>query len=378
LKGSLLVALAVGVFMGSACRTKYTSCNPGTLFVTVTFEGNIGEADTLHTSVSDGGLVTSGSLRWPAPVPSPATVEIDFPHGYPADQEVSVTLMATKNGKLVGSGSVNAIFPAPCINLTIHLISPNLVPDAGGAEGGIGGADGGDGGSCHVGTFACSDGNSLFCNMFADGPAWMSTACAPSICRNHGCATMCPIPSPHAGDTLPFAVDSVYSASGYSGDPTTIKNSSANSCADAGGRSSPTAKGACWSAAYTPSGIAGAPDNAGVTWLYPSGNLNSMSSGYAMPAGATKVSFWARGAQGNEVVTFQAGDPRQNPVVDCADSFFTSTMVTLTTTWTSYSMPLPADAAAGGVIRAFGWHMQQSDVKGGIAMFWIDDIVWSP
>jgi hypothetical protein len=176
-------------------------------------------------------------------------------------------------------------------------------------------------------------------------------------------------------------------------------------------RSSSTALGNCHTVIYTPL-APGTPIGypvgatsmgwAGVAWQHPANNWGTMP-GYAIPAGATKVSFWARGAKGGEVVTFFAGGTgAPTPMAPCADSVnATTSKVTLTTTWTQYMMTLGSltgtVAYTAGVTTGFGFAIGTADqpmVDAGAASgdagsatgdaapsaepstFYVDDIQW--
>jgi hypothetical protein len=209
LKRWLVVALCVALFEGNGCTTKHTACNLGTLFVTVVFEGNIGVVDTLETSVTvEAGTPTNGSLRWAAPIPSPATIEIDFPHGYPVGQTVNVTLKAARNGTVVGSGT-NKTFLAPgsCSVLTIFLSPVGVGADGGGADGGpvdasdgtvgtggagIGGGVGGEGGGAGAdGGGSETSGEKANGAPCATNEECLFKACVDGVCCNSTCALLC-------------------------------------------------------------------------------------------------------------------------------------------------------------------------------------------
>jgi hypothetical protein len=160
--------------------------------------------------------------------------------------------------------------------------------------------------------------------------------------------------------TLPFAVDSIYAASGYMGDgevPGGISDSTA--CPQRAGE----ALGLCHHLSWTPK----SKGWAGVYWQYPSGNWGT-SPGYPVEPGATQVSFWAWGEKGGEKVSFFAGIPE-------ADGFKSElTDVVLTTTPTQYFVNLRNETYST-VVGAFGWSSGTSDGVNPV-VFNVDDIQW--
>jgi hypothetical protein len=197
-------------------------------------------------------------------------------------------------------------------------------------------------------------------------------------------ATSC-VPPPNA-DTLPFAVDlaAKFVPSGYEGDYTAVTMPLDPTCG--GNRSSASALGNCHPVTYKPPlagpGVAGW---AGVLWQHPANNWGA-AAGYAIPPGATKVSFWARGQLGGEVVTFIAGFAvTPTAMSPCVDTVSGSSRQTLATTWTHYTMSLNGQYT-GGIISSFGYVIAAadqpardagaSDAGAPSAQFYVDDIEW--
>jgi hypothetical protein len=187
-------------------------------------------------------------------------------------------------------------------------------------------------------------------------------------------------------DTLPFAVDvtAKFVPSGYEGDYMAITMPIDPTCG--GNRSSTSAMGNCHPVAYKPPpagpGVAGW---AGVLWQHPANNWGT-AAGYAIPRGATKVSFWARGALGGEVVTFLAGFAvTPTATSPCVDTVSGSLRQTLTTSWTHYTMAINGQYT-GGIISPFGYVIGAADQPARDAGtadagpppadFFIDDIEW--
>jgi hypothetical protein len=191
--------------------------------------------------------------------------------------------------------------------------------------------------------------------------------------------------APTATTSLPYAVDNDFFAAGYEGDTGSIVqtgDTTGTACVTrAPGTPIPNAQ--CWKVTYTvPIPPAVTMNFAGVEWQ---ANLQQMMTttvppvtyynnfgvapGVVPPAGANQVSFWAKGAAGGEVVTFSVGAP----VTPCMDSVTGSTMVTLTTTWTEYSIPITG-SYTNGQIDGFGWSSAGSATAP--TTFFIDDIAW--
>jgi hypothetical protein len=176
---------------------------------------------------------------------------------------------------------------------------------------------------------------------------------------------------------LPFAVDSVYVASGYMGDgaqPGSITLTPSPSVADTtcgGDRAGPGSVGQCHVATYAP--VSGGVGWGGVYWQYPVNNWGTMM-GYAVPSGATAVSFWAKGQTGGEKVTFLIGGI-SSPGNPYQDTISAKSPVALTTTWTQYAIDLSGKTYST-VIGGFGWQMSAMDVSSAPAKFFVDGIEW--
>ncbi len=158
--------------------------------------------------------------------------------------------------------------------------------------------------------------------------------------------------------TLPLAVDGSWIPSGYMGDGSSggVTYSGTDCAARAG-----TGLGACHRFTWTPGGEGWA----GVFWQYPEGNWGDRD-GFAVPAGATSVSFYAWGTEGGEVVSFMAG-------MNAADGFEVPLRdVALTTTPTQYTIDL-SSIQYGLVVGGFGWSAGGRTTP---LVFFIDDIHW--
>lgn len=179
------------------------------------------------------------------------------------------------------------------------------------------------------------------------------------------------------GAMLPFVVDTVFVSSGFMGDGATAgtiamvpaKTGDSTDCN--GMRASTSAAGSCHQVTYTPP-ASGGMGWGGVFWQYPANNWGT-KPGFAVPAGAKKVAFQARGAKGGEKVTFLAGGIQGagNPYTDSVKATVT---VTLTNAWAPYQIDLSGQSYSQ-VLGGFGWTMVATDASASGAFF-VDDIEW--
>lgn len=211
----------------------------------------------------------------------------------------------------------------------------------------------------------------------------MEASMEASTDSGDGAGPMCVPASADAGSPayllpsgpLPFVVDKSFFASGYEGDTGQIhsglgltKNDAGMTDSTCGGdRSSANALGSCYKWTYDNIAAGIALNDAGAKAqgfgaveyqsLSPSMNYSAnwgTSPGVVIPPGATMVSFWAKGAVGGELVGFGVGQVKGalcNDAIIVADA-----NETLTTTWTHYTIALPAGQSyASGQIIAFNW-----------------------
>ncbi|HXK18979.1 MAG TPA: hypothetical protein VNG33_14305, partial [Polyangiaceae bacterium] len=162
---------------------------------------------------------------------------------------------------------------------------------------------------------------------------------------------------------LPYTVNDGFQPSGWQGDigaisvPTGVQP-------DACAARVANAVGICSVWRFTPNAVT--PAWAGVTWS------KMWDAQYTHPpvclaAGATKVTFQARGAAGGEVVTFSAAGAAE-------------TAFTLTNAWKAYSISLVGVAYntdADGVDSGFFWKVAPPTPAGGAVTFFIDNIQFS-
>ncbi len=118
----------------------------------------------------------------------------------------------------------------------------------------------------------------------------------------------------------------------------------------------------------------------GVYWQYPENNWGDMNSGIDL-TGATQVSFWARSEQPNAQLDFLVGGIGyatdsagkticSHPIASFPDSICPkiSKRITLTPTWTKYSIQIPSSTNLKKAIGGFGWVTNRTNV------FYLDDI----
>jgi len=188
---------------------------------------------------------------------------------------------------------------------------------------------------------------------------------------------MCPAPGANQ-DTLPFAPDVMgeFVPSGWENDATgTVQMPSTPGDPSCGGqRSSTTALGNCHEVIYTPAApgaMVGSPPGppkgyAGVAWQHPANNWGTQP-GYAIPKGATKVTFYAKGAVGGEKVLFFVGGTgygaTPTAAAPCADPVSSSMTATLTTTWAQYTIPI-LSTYAPAVLTGFGFSLANQVLSG--------------
>jgi hypothetical protein len=162
---------------------------------------------------------------------------------------------------------------------------------------------------------------------------------------------------------LPYTVNDGFVPSLWQGDYAAISNP-AGVQPDACAARSAGAVGACSTWRFTPNAVT--PAWAGVGWS------RVFDAQYTHPpvciaAGATKVTFQARGAAGGEEVTFSAAGAAEIPF-------------TLTNAWKQYSIPLAGvtyNTAADGVDSGFFWKVAPPTPAGGAVTFFVDDIQFS-
>ncbi len=111
---------------------------------------------------------------------------------------------------------------------------------------------------------------------------------------------------------------------------------------------------------------------AGVYWLHPPENWGDIPGVNLQAEGYAKLTLWARGRSGGEVVEFKAGGIR-NPGKPYQDSFSATTgNVTLSDQWQRFAIDLRG-ADLSSVIGGFCWVASASSNPNGLT-FYIDDV----
>jgi hypothetical protein len=165
----------------------------------------------------------------------------------------------------------------------------------------------------------------------------------------------------HAKSPLPYTVNEGFQPSGWQGDSAAISAApvAPDNCAAAARTAG--AVGNCSTWRYTPN--ATAPLWAGVAWSRV-WDANTTHEPVCLAAGATKITFQARGAAGGEKVTFSAAGAAE-------------LQFTLTNAWKEYEIPLAGvvyNTPAEGVSSGFFWKVVPPTPNGAPVTFFVDDI----
>lgn len=189
----------------------------------------------------------------------------------------------------------------------------------------------------------------------------VATGCAAQVDRT---------PADAAAAQLPLAISSVFAPSGYMGDGT----GGTALVADTACTARPSgARGDCYHFTYK----AGPLLWSGVYWQFPANNWGA-SEGKALPAGATKVAFYAAGAAGGESLKIKVGGIH-DPMLPYADTISAETAVTLTKVMTRYTVDL-AGKSYDKVIGGFSWATSYPEgtdpATAPPIAFYLDDLVW--
>jgi hypothetical protein len=208
----------------------------------------------------------------------------------------------------------------------------------------------------NIETFSCSVATVTNCG----------TCAAPQVCGGSGtpnvCATLLDGGTCVQGtgpSALPFAVDAFFNPTGSLGSPQMAAGCPTRA-------PSPLAGAKCWTATYTPF-LDGTNRTGSIEWQYPDNNWGPLD-GRVIPAGATKVRFYAWGAVGGEVVKFTAGNGAA-----ATDGFRVVNAGPLTNTPTAYEISLVGvEYTCHSVRMAFSWFSDAAFAS----TFYIDDIQW--
>jgi hypothetical protein len=112
---------------------------------------------------------------------------------------------------------------------------------------------------------------------------------------------------------------------------------------------------------------------AGIFWQYPLDNWGARP-GLLVPAGASRVAFYAKGAAGGEQITFQVGGLREEGRA-YGDLLAVDEIMTLTTTWQKFELSLNGSYYVD-VIGGFAWIAGGDENPTSPLSFQIDDIRW--
>jgi hypothetical protein len=177
---------------------------------------------------------------------------------------------------------------------------------------------------------------------------------------------------------LPFTVSDHFAPTGFMGDGvaagSVTMTTDATACA---GEPAAAMAGNCYTVTYQPQPIvAPAPSTwGGVYWQYPDNNWGT-SPPDTVVAGAKSVTFYAKGKNGNESVTFQAGGITNtiSATTPYTDTFTIRQTFALTTTWTKYTLPLTGLTYSGGVLGGFAWVVTATNANP--IVFFVHGVVW--
>ncbi|MCS7185240.1 MAG: hypothetical protein NZ870_04900 [bacterium] len=155
---------------------------------------------------------------------------------------------------------------------------------------------------------------------------------------------------------------SFYAPSGWMGDYGDIKMDT--NCKD-----NPKSEPTCIKFTYTAKGSQGA-GWAGVYWQNPANNWGSLDGGYNL-VGAKKLTFWARGEKGGEVISdFKMGGIFQGEYPDSGSASIGT--IVLTKEWKQYTINLKG-VDLSYIIGGFCWVATKNDNPSGMT-FYLDDI----
>jgi exo-beta-1,3-glucanase (GH17 family) len=114
----------------------------------------------------------------------------------------------------------------------------------------------------------------------------------------------------------------------------------------------------------------------GVYWQHPAHNWGDRPGGYNL-TGANALTFWAKGEEGGEWVSFKAGgigcDLATTPESLCPAQTIDPCPIDLADTWQVYTIRLDSDLDLSNVVGGFLWTASKSDNPGGVS-FSMDDI----
>lgn len=180
-------------------------------------------------------------------------------------------------------------------------------------------------------------------------------------------------PASLAPKPLPVVVDQYYVASSWTGASTVQARLAPGpdwSSRDCEGNRAPQSRGNCHiiELATFPEGAT----TSGADWLHPVDNRGRYP-GLLIAAGATRISFQARGEHGGEEIWVGARQAASGPFTSAFDILPQN--ITLETSWQSYSLDLTSSDYSGGVFVAIEWSLDVT-INTAPLRFYVDDIVW--
>lgn len=214
---------------------------------------------------------------------------------------------------------------------------------------------------------------SLLSNVLAcikwvrDLPGWIQAIAAVAVLASSLVTWWINRETPRCCLYAPFAVDNNYKPGGFMGDGQICSN-----CVEINGafkgKPRPGGAGICVRISYSrPAG----KGFAGIYWTYPDQNWGE-HPGWKVKS-ASKVSFWAAGDQGGEVVDFKAGGIASSAGKPFSDSFEANLgKVVLENDWRYYEIGLKG-CSLKDVIGAFAWSAAANWNPSGL-VFYLDDI----
>ena len=158
------------------------------------------------------------------------------------------------------------------------------------------------------------------------------------------------LPLQIVGDEAPLT----YGATGWMGNAQRIGM-------DGSSTNKPHSGATCLQVAYK-----GADGWGGVVWQDPLGDWGDLPGGYDL-TGATKLTFWARGAKGGEKVKFGFGVLRDKKYNDSSGS---ESLVTLTADWKQFAIDLKGKDLSC-IKTGFLWTVE---AQGAQVVFYVDDV----
>ena len=165
----------------------------------------------------------------------------------------------------------------------------------------------------------------------------------------------------------PFDVGLLYAPSGWQGETSAITVVSVNT--DNLRTGDADNKNIKWT--YTANSLS---TWAGVAWQHPENNWGTAPG--RKVTGATKVTVWAKGAVGGEIIDMSSGNSTYLTPPDPGkykDTYYVQYTATLTTEWQKIELPIPEAADLSSVLIPFIWVVAAPTDKSATT-FYIDDI----